>query len=471
MFHKPILISELCLSLPHKVCFENFTTQIHWGNRIGVIGRNGSGKSTLLKMMQGFVFQRVDDIHVPDDVAFGYVPQIIEDFDSLSGGERLNETLTQVLALHPNVLLLDEPTNHLDLRNRRSLMRMLNNYRGTLIIVSHDSEVLRTCINTLWHIENGKVHIFSGNYDDYVRLLNTKRASLETEVARLDRQKKNTHRALMKEQVRAKNSRVRGEKHIEQRKWPTIVSGAKACRATETSGTKKRGILNKKQELLDQLSALYIPEVIKPKFSLSSLSNHRKSVLSVNKGEAGYDQMILTNISLNVGSGDRVAIVGDNGSGKSTLFKAIMSDPKITRTGHWIVPKASQIGYLDQHYLNLDAHKTGLEIIEEASPLWTHTEIRQHLNDFLFSKNEEVNTHVADLSGGEKARLCLAQIAAIGPCLLLLDEITNNLDMETCEHIISVLKYYPGCLMVISHDTFFLNAIDVTQHINVHQFL
>ncbi|MBX9696751.1 MAG: ATP-binding cassette domain-containing protein, partial [Alphaproteobacteria bacterium] len=438
MSHKPVLISELCLSLPHKVCFKNFTTQIHWGHRIGVIGRNGSGKSTLLKMLQGLVTQSKDEIHVPDDVIFGYLPQHIEEFESLSGAERLNEILTQVLGLDPNVLLLDEPTNHLDLRNRRSLMRMINNYRGTLIIVSHDSEVLRTCINTLWHIENEKIHIFSGNYDDYVRLLNTKRASLESEVARLDRQKKDTHRALMKEQVRAKNSRVRGEKKIEQRKWPTIVSGAKACRATETSGNKKMGILNKKQELLDQLSELSIPELIKPKFSLSSPSHHRKSVLSINKGEAGYDQMILTNISLNVGSGDRIAIVGDNGSGKSTLFKAIMNDPKITRAGHWIVPKASQIGCLDQHYLNLDAHKTALEIIEEASPLWKHTEIRQHLNDFLFSKNDEVNARVADLSGGEKARLSLAQIAAIGPCLLLLDEITNNLDMETREHILSV---------------------------------
>src|ERR1700722_3799613 len=269
MSHKPIDCHTIGLSFPQKVCFDDFTTQIHYGSRVAIMGQNGSGKSTLLKMLQGLVEPSHGEIHVPKGITFGYVPQVIEEFESLSGGQRLNEALTQALALDPSGLLLDEPTNHLDVRNRRSLMRMLKNYPGTLIIVSHDVEVLRSCVDTLWHIENGKVHIFSRSYDDYVREIAIKRASLKEEYARLDRQKKDTHQALMKEQTRAKNSRERGEKHIKQKKWPTIVSDAKARRAVETAGRKKRAISQTKQDLQDRLSELRLPEIIKPKFSLS----------------------------------------------------------------------------------------------------------------------------------------------------------------------------------------------------------
>lgn len=434
------------------------------------MGRNGSGKSTLLKIIQGLVESSAGDMHVPDDVVFSFVPQLIEECGSSSGGEQLKEALTQALAFDPNVLLLDEPTNHLDLRNRRSLMRMLKHYKGTLIIASHDTEVLRTCVDILWHIENGKIQVFHGNYDNYMCELSAKRASLDEEFAKLDRQKRAAHLALMKEQSRAQKRRAQGEKRVQQRKWPTLVSSAKARRAQETSGNKKKKIAHLKQTLLKRRSELYVPEVVKPKFLLPAASCQGKSILFINEGRVEYDQMILTNISLNAGRGDRVALIGNNGSGKSTLFKAIRNDSRVTRTGNWVSPKPCHIGYLDQHYLNLDDHKTVFESIEEAAPLWSTIEIRRHLNDFLFSKNTEVNMSVRDLSGGEKARLSLAQIASMSTSLLLLDEITNNLDMETRDHMIQVLKQYPGCLMVISHDAFFLDAIDITQRINIQNF-
>jgi ATPase subunit of ABC transporter with duplicated ATPase domains len=121
----------------------------------------------------------------------------------------------------------------------------------------------------------------------------------------------------------------------------------------------------------------------------------------------------------------------------------------------------SDIGYLDQHYGTLSPKKSVLETIADLVPTWSHAEIRRHLNDFLFRKNAEVNALVATLSGGEKVRLTLAQIAAKTPQLLILDEITNNLDLETREHVIQVLKEYPGSMIVISHDEDFLHAIDI----------
>ncbi|ETZ07374.1 nucleotide-binding protein ExpZ [Holospora obtusa F1] len=190
MIHKPIQIKNLQLSFPHKTYFDDFSVQVPYGSRIAIIGRNGCGKTTLLKILNGMVQPTSGDVLSAADVIIGFVPQIVEEFDSLSGGQRLNAAVTQALSLEPNVLLLDEPTNHLDRHNRKSLMRMLQSYPGTLIVVSHDTELLRHCIDTLWHIDDGQIRVFSGNYDDYIREIRKARSALEQEITRLDRQKK-----------------------------------------------------------------------------------------------------------------------------------------------------------------------------------------------------------------------------------------------------------------------------------------
>ena len=118
MSHKPLYFHNVGLSFPQKICFEGLTTPIHDGSRIALMGQNGSGKSTLLKMLQGLVAPSQGEILLPNDIVFGYVPQIVEEFDSLSGGQRFHKALTHALSLNPDVLLLDEPTNHLDVRNR-----------------------------------------------------------------------------------------------------------------------------------------------------------------------------------------------------------------------------------------------------------------------------------------------------------------------------------------------------------------
>lgn len=463
MMHKPIQIKDLDLSFPHKTCFENFSCQIPYGSRIAIIGRNGSGKSSLLKMIASLC---------GEDVVVGYVPQVIIEHTDLSGGQRLNKAVTEALSLDPNVLLLDEPTNHLDSRNKKSLMRMLQNYPGTLIMVSHDKELLRRCTDTLWHIDNGKVHIFSGNYDDYMREIKLKRASTLGELELLNRQKKDMHYKLMQEQQRSSKSKARGQKSIDQRKWPTVVSNAKAGRAEETSGRKKSAIDKRKSDLAESLSDLRLPEIIVPKFSLESSDAARGMVVQISGASVGYseNQPILSGIILSLGSGERMVITGDNGSGKSTLIKAILGDESVCKTGEWHLIKREDIGYLDQHYSTLHPDKTVLETIADLVPHLPHTEIRRHLNDFLFRKNEEVNALVSTLSGGEKARLSLAQIAAKTPKILILDEITNNLDLETKEHVVQVLKAYPGAMIVISHDADFLEEIAIDEVMDVGKF-
>ncbi|MDD9140174.1 MAG: ATP-binding cassette domain-containing protein, partial [Candidatus Cardinium sp.] len=137
---------------------EDFNCQITYGSRIALIGKNGSGKSTFLKVMAGIVEPAGGTLYKDKAIVIGYVPQIIEDYANLSGGQRLNTAITEALRLDPNVLLLDEPTNHLDKHQRKSLMCLLQAYSGTLIIASHDTELLRNCMDTLWHMDNGAIH-------------------------------------------------------------------------------------------------------------------------------------------------------------------------------------------------------------------------------------------------------------------------------------------------------------------------
>ena len=456
-----IQINQLGISFAHKTCFEGFSTHVHGADRIAIIGQNGSGKSTLLKAMLNQVEPSSGSIHISDDVIFGYVPQVICEFETLSGGQRLNEALTQALSVSPNVLLLDEPTNHLDGHNRKSLMRMLRQYAGTLIAVTHDVEFLNTCIDTLWHIDNGKVHVFTGNYDDYMREVHINRASIEDELSRLDRQKEDVHHALMKEQERAKKSNLRGEKSVQERKWPAIVSSAKANRAVETSGKKKKAIHNAKDDLLEKLSSLRLPEVITPKFSIKAADISDRVLVSISDGSVSYkeSEKVVQNINFSLISKNHIALQGDNGSGKSTLIKAILGDKNIIKTGDWYVP--NYIGYLDQHYATLVDEKSVLETITELTPTWTHAEVPRHLNYFLFRKNEEVHAKIHQLSGGEKVRLSLAQIAAKTQKLLILDEITNNIDLSTKEHLLEFLNAYPGSFIIVCHDEGFLEKLDL----------
>ncbi|MCR9191767.1 MAG: ATP-binding cassette domain-containing protein [Gammaproteobacteria bacterium] len=466
MTHKPIQFKDVGFALPHKCCFDQFNETIFYGQRIAIIGQNGSGKSTLLRMLQSITAPTDGELIIPHNLTVGYVPQLIAEFDSLSGGQRFNKKLTQALACSPDILLLDEPSNHLDRKNRHALTRMLQSFSGTLIIVTHDVALLRHTVDTIWHINQSNIRVFSGSYDDYLQELAIQYQSIEQELSQLSRQKKEAHRSLMKEQTRAKNSRLGGEKKIANRKWPTVVSDAKARHAAETSGRKKSAITSKQTSLSDQLSNLRQPEIIKPTFSIQAKDSGRVLV-SISDGCVGFDHPVLTDIHLTITTSDKTAILGDNGSGKSTLVRAILEDKAIEKTGSWQVLRHEEVGYLDQHYATLDTQKTVLETMQDCVSHWSHADIRKHLNDFLFRKNEEINTPITNLSGGEKARLSLAQIAAKPPKLLILDELTNNLDLETREHVIQILATYPGAMLVISHDEDFLSAIGINQHYSI----
>lgn len=468
MTHKPIQFEELGLFFPHKTCFREFSGQIHFGERIAIIGRNGSGKSTLLKRLNGLVPLCEGEIRLPEQLRVGYLPQIVTDFTELSGGQRLNHLLTKILTSEPNCLLLDEPTNHLDKQNRRSLIRMLKKFQGTLVIVSHDVELIESVADKIWHIDAQQITVFTGTLHDYQRELTYKKAALDQELTQLSQHKKEAHLRLMEEQTRNKTNRIRGEKHIEQRKWPTVRSNSKMANAVEAGNKRLSQIKERKVQLLKQLGSIYQPEEIVPAFCIKA-NNKQNTLITVHDASLFYIDgfVILENLNFQMKAKERVALCGPNGSGKSTLLKAIMGDYSVNKTGDWITPKPDNIGYLDQHYNNLHLEQTVLEMMSEAMPNIPVAEVRKHLNNFLFRKNEEVHAGIASLSGGEKARLSLALIAANPPDLLILDELTNNLDLEARAHLIQVLLQYPGAMIVISHDDDFLRKMNIE---TVYQF-
>lgn len=467
MSHKPIIATKTSFVLSEKVCFSGLSFAIHYGQRVAIMGDNGSGKTSLLKMLVGELNPTDGYIGIPVDARLAYVPQVIADRGKNSGGQALIEKLKKSLLKEPNCLLLDEPTNHLDGHNRDFMLSTINQWPHTLVVVSHDEELLRGRFDCIIELSQGETHIFHGSHADYQHERSCKQAALHRSIQKLTQEKNHAHQALMREQARAKSSRLMGEKNIRQRKWPTIVSKSKFGRAQEAHGQKVKAIQQQREDALALLASMRVPEIIKPHFHLSASTPKSGSVISIANGSIGYQSALVNNIYMNIRTSERVALLGDNGSGKTAFAKAIFGDTDVWAEGQWLRPKNHEIGWLDQHYQSLNTNKTVLNTLWDTRPDFTVGEIRKHLNDFLFRKNEDVDKMVGCLSGGELARLSLCVIAAKMPRLIVLDEVTNNLDRATKQHVVEVLKEYPSAMLIISHDRSFLQAIGIHRYFSI----
>jgi len=454
-----IQLQGVGLAFPHKTCFSDFSATIEAGQHIAITGDNGAGKSSLLRMLYGAMEPGNGQIQRTAGLAIGYVGQEHSADVNLSGGQRVNHALSQALASAGDLLLLDEPTNHLDAHNRQSLTRMLKHVCAGIVLVTHDTALLDQVCDTVWHIGDEKITVFHGRYADYVAQREMRRNAIEQQLLAVKREQQRSHTALMKEQERASHARARGLKAIQQSKWATIKSPTKLARGTTTSGSKQAQLKRQREELIDRLEQLPRTEIIVPQFHLPHAGKTAATVVQITDGAVAYNKPVLQQIQLTLARGKRLLLAGCNGSGKSTLAKAIMRDPAVVRSGTWVVPGPEEIGYLDQHYASLHVHQTVMESLRAAVPGWTQLAIRRHLSDFLFRGSAVVDTPVAQLSGGEKARLALACIAAKPPQLLILDEVTNNLDQRMRAHVLEILRSYSGTMIVISHDEEFLQKM------------
>ncbi len=304
-----IRLQGISLEFPHKICFADFSGSIEFGQRVAVVGENGAGKSTLLRMLNGARLPDAGQIYPETELGIGYVEQIHGQDVALSGGQRVNQAISRAMAHATDLLLLDEPTNHLDADNRRSLSRMLANYAGSIILVTHDVMLMAQVCDTIWHIESQKITVFHGRYADFLAQQQQERSTIEKQLLALKRAQQDAHSALMKEQQRASHAKQHGIQSIQQRKWATIKSPTKLARGNTTAGRKLAELRQQRHGLIEQLDQLPRVETIVPCFHLPAAEKSRALIVQISDGAIGYEQILFNQIQLRLATGERLALV------------------------------------------------------------------------------------------------------------------------------------------------------------------
>ncbi len=346
--------------------------------------------------------------------------------ESFSGGWRMRLNLAQALMARSDLLLLDEPTNHLDLDAVFWLEEWLGRYPGTLLLISHDRDVLDRVVDGILHIEQQRMDLTSGNYSAFERIRGERLAQQQSAYQRQQREREHMHQFV--ERFRAKATKAK-----------QVQSRIKA---------------------LERMEAIAPAHVDSPfHFQFRKPKKNPHPLLRIEQVAAGYGETpILDAVSMTLNPGDRWALLGRNGAGKSTLMKLLAGDA--TRLhGERQEAEALKIGYFAQHQLELlDLEATPLLHLQRNHPDATEQALRDYLGSFGFI-GDRVSEAVAPFSGGEKARLVLAMVVRQRPNLLLLDEPTNHLDLEMRYALTVALQGFEGALVVVSHDRYLLEGV------------
>ncbi len=345
---------------------------------------------------------------------------------TLSGGQKTRVALAKLLLEKPDVILLDEPTNHLDIAAIRWLETYLANYKGTVLIVSHDRYFLDKTVNHIIEIENTRALMFHGNYSFYAEEKQKLREQQWHQY--LNNQAELRHQ----EEVIAKLKQFNREKSIKRAE-------------SRQKQLAKKEVLEKPVELRDDM-----------RLSLKPCIRSGRDVMQVRHLSMAFeDKRLFEDITFDLLRGEHAAIIGDNGTGKSTLLKIIIGQLQAL-SGTVRFGTNVHVGYYDQEHHVLNDANTVFEEIADAYPDMTNTEIRNLLASFLFT-GEDVFKRIADLSGGEKGRVSLAKLMLSEANLLILDEPTNHLDMVSKEVLENALNSYEGTVLYVSHDRYFMN--------------
>lgn len=497
-----------------KVLYSNASFQINPAEKIGLVGPNGAGKTTIFRLIMGEESVDQGAISKPEKIRIGYFSQNIEemkgrsvlqevlaaggldqlqselktleeklqdpnlseeammtaverygdlhaefeavggynlepraqeilgglgfsnedmqlDVGKYSGGWKMRVSLAKILLMMPDVLLMDEPTNHLDMESIIWLEEWIRNYKGSVLMTSHDRDFMNRLVSKIIEVANRTVTTYGGNYDFYERERNIRREQLVAQAARQEEMlakeeefiarfaARASHAAQVQSRVKKLEKIERIEIPIEDKvmsfEWPTPPRGGE--------------------------------EVVK-----------FQNLAKVWKLEDGREKEVFKNASGLVKRLDRVAVVGVNGAGKSTLLKIITGQTEAT-AGTCQMGPSIEYGYFSQNSLDLlDPKKTILQEVEGRVPNASLGFIRNLLGSFLFS-GEEVEKKISVLSGGEKSRVLLACILSHPVNFLVLDEPTNHLDIKSREVLLNALKNFPGTVMMVSHDRYFLREL------------
>ena len=468
MINRPLLqVKQISKSFGIKKIFTEADLVVTENQKIGVIGRNGAGKTTLFKMIMGLDEPDLGEIQHYPYMQLGYIEQndpflpgeTVIDFlerytkkpswecakiasrfqlkkeklekpvSDLSGGYQMRVKLTATLLFEPNLLLLDEPTNYLDLSTLILLEKFLLDFKGTVMVITHDREFLKkTCTSTL-DVGNGQLFLHNEGLEEYLEF-----------------------KQEQEELAKSVNENIEKK----QKQLQTFVDkfGAKASKA-KSAQSKMRQI-----DKLDTKKIGIATAFSSVRMHIPTVENKQGDALECINIDIGYPgKVVVKSIDVRVERGKKVAILGDNGQGKSTFMKTIMGEISAMK-GEVTWKKGLKLGFYNQHLsasLNPDETVFGFAS-KKAEGNSTVDEVFRILGNFLFSRNDYEKT-VSVLSGGEKARLCLAGIFLGKADVYLLDEPTNHLDFETVEALGAALGYFNGTVFVISHNRTFVSLI------------
>mgnify|MGYP000547271483 FL=1 len=345
---------------------------------------------------------------------------------TLSGGQKTRVALGRLLLQNPNLIILDEPTNHLDMNSIAWLETYLLNYKGAVLIVSHDRYFLDRIAGKVIEIDQSKATTFMGNYSDY---------------------------AVKKEQLRvaAWNAYMNQQREIKHQE--EVIEKLKSFNREKSI---KRA--ESREKMLDKIEVIEKPSEVRTdmKLTLTPRILSGNDVLTVEHLSKSFDShKLFTDVNFEIKRGEHVAIIGDNGSGKTTLLK-ILNGLVPADQGTFRLGSNVEIGYYDQEHHVLHSEKTLFEEISDDYPYLNNTQIRNVLAAFLFT-GEDVFKRISDLSGGERGRVSLAKLVLSNANFLILDEPTNHLDIMSKEILEDALNGYEGTILYVSHDRYFIN--------------
>ena len=494
-----ITLDNISLRFSEKVILDEINATIHKGDKIGLIGRNGEGKSTFLKLLAGLILADDGDLKIQNRTTISYLEQqppvdntdtlfnivahglgdtgkvlasyhdalregndskssklqeqiesqdlwhylhkietILNRFElksdtqlsTLSGGWKRRVMLAKAIVQEPDILLLDEPTNHMDITAILDLEKMLKDFHGTLLLISHDRSFVKGIVNKIFDLDRGRLSVFDCGYQDYLKRKENLLNSEELENARFNK-KLAQEETWIRQGIKARRTRNEGR-----------VRALEAMRKKFINTRKRQGSV-KIHTLEDE------KRVSKIVFEVKNIS------YSIEELE------LVKEFSLLVLKGEKIGIIGGNGSGKSTLIKLLL-DELVPGKGNIRRSKTIQLAYFDQMRETLDPNLKAMDFVSGGKDYIDINGKSKHvigyLRQFLFT-GKQAMAPIKMFSGGEKNRLMLAKILSQPANLLVLDEPTNDLDVETLELLEEMLVDYEGTLILISHDRTFLNNI------------
>jgi ATP-binding cassette subfamily F protein uup len=468
-----VTLDRVAIAFGHLPLLDEVAMQIEARERVSVIGRNGTGKSTLLKILSGEIAPdsgtvwRQPSIRIArleqdvplsahrsvfDVVAEGHTHHLEEDeawlrehhvelilsrlelpadaiVDTLSGGWRRRVLLARALVGQPDLLLLDEPTNHLDIEAIQWLESFLAEYEGAVIFVTHDRAFLQRLATRIVELDRGKLTSWPGNYATYLRRKEEALANEQVLADKFDK-KLAEEEVWVRQGIKARRTRNEGR-----------VKALEAMRAERAARREQIGNVRLQVEQAEQSGKLVF------------------EAKGIAKSFAGSP--VITGFSTRVIRGDRIGLIGPNGAGKTTLLRMLLGELKPDE-GEIRLGANVQIAYYDQQREQLDPERTVFDTVGEGNDTVTSNgrtrHVHAYLRDFLFS-DERARSPVKALSGGERNRLLLARLFTRPANVLVLDEPTNDLDLETLELLEEQLVEWPGTLLLVSHDRAFLDNV------------